>query len=328
MRQWARFNPRLRVGGDPIRTHTTSSCLVSIHASAWEATNALNSSLRRRRVSIHASAWEATWPQAQTTRQTCFNPRLRVGGDCHHQFADPLYRPVSIHASAWEATKSCMGISGKIRVSIHASAWEATYSPRSLTAGPPSFNPRLRVGGDGPGVLRRWLPSSFNPRLRVGGDHTCKEYDKYMRKFQSTPPRGRRRGGGMTAEGEIMFQSTPPRGRRHERRQIAEGQRDVSIHASAWEATPCPACGASVRLVSIHASAWEATPWKCRQPRPWPCFNPRLRVGGDRPTRCGSGHFRRFQSTPPRGRRLCRGQPGLTVSSFQSTPPRGRRPDQ
>ena len=102
-------------------------CLVSIHASAWEATAAALIDLWRRR---------------------SFNPRLRVGGDARcsgvhcplkmFQSTPPRGRrrqgsirssssqPVSIHASAWEAILErrlrCPGH----QVSIHASAWEAT----------------------------------------------------------------------------------------------------------------------------------------------------------------------------------------------------------
>ena len=59
---------------------------------------------------------------------------------------------------------------------------------------------------------------------------------------------------------EFMFQSTPPRGRRLELRQRLRGEHPVSIHASAWEATPARELWFAGCEVSIHASAWEATP--------------------------------------------------------------------
>ena len=59
--------------------------------------------------------------------------------------------------------------------------------------------------------------------------------------------------------GLLQFQSTHPRGVRHERRQIAEAQRDVSIHAPAWGATPD-----DVRVNTVFLR-----------------FNPRTRVGCD-----------------------------------------------
>ena len=40
---------------------------------------------------------------------------------------------------------------------------------------------------------------------------------------------------------------------------IGETFEDVSIHASAWEATCDARVCVNIRRVSIHASAWEAT---------------------------------------------------------------------
>jgi hypothetical protein len=98
------FNPRLREGGDvPIMAFVQPD-IVSIHASAKEATlttacqtshRTFQSTPPRRRrpgalfdlgvrftVSIHASAKEAT-PRTAPARSAmaCFNPRLREGGD-------------------------------------------------------------------------------------------------------------------------------------------------------------------------------------------------------------------------------------------------------
>ncbi len=55
------FNPRLRTGGDEGhrgKIHQTS--VVSIHASAREATNVAQKGVTKDVVSIHASAREAT----------------------------------------------------------------------------------------------------------------------------------------------------------------------------------------------------------------------------------------------------------------------------
>ena len=62
--------------------------------------------------------------------------------------------PVSIHASAREAT-SGHGLADDVLdpVSIHASAREATRPGASSGPRMPSFNPRLRTGGD---CDRRW----------------------------------------------------------------------------------------------------------------------------------------------------------------------------
>ena len=78
---------------------------ISIHASAWEATNKQMYVPNMALISIHASAWEATgvkWLYITVTL-------------------------ISIHASAWEATSSSFHSSCRAPISIHASAWEATW---------------------------------------------------------------------------------------------------------------------------------------------------------------------------------------------------------
>ncbi len=76
------FNPRLREGGDQIKALYMLRRLVSIHASAREATTVDKPQPGREEVSIHASAREATQTARCCLRWTiCFNPRLREGGD-------------------------------------------------------------------------------------------------------------------------------------------------------------------------------------------------------------------------------------------------------
>ena len=77
--------------------------------------------------------------------------------------------------------------------------------------------------------------------------------------------------------------------------------------------------------ISIHASAREATALCALPGSLFHDFNPRLREGGDMSKLLGKGTFDKFQSTPPRGRRLKgTGKAGFK-RAFQSTPPRGRR---
>ena len=147
------------------------------------------------------------------------------------------------------------------KVSIHASAWEATCSSVFPLNGLTGFNPRLRVGGDGSRRRSRGLPNRFNPRLRVGGDDGDWPLPVATESFN---PRLRVGGDGPACAwrtGTIWFQSTPPRGRRHPRRAASRWPSRVSIHASAWEATPLGMVlqRAFSCRVSIHASAWEAT---------------------------------------------------------------------
>ena len=125
------------------------------------------------------------------------------------------------------------------------------------------------------------------------------------------------------------------------------GVSEVSIHASAWEATPQPPSELLAEPVSIHASAWEATRrrtlnepvikrfnprlrvggdlYRTRKSMSLACFNPRLRVGGDPFIKRSVALHARFQSTPPRGRRQPSASTGAPRNQFQSTPPRGRR---
>ena len=77
------FNPRLRAGGDSGRRLHRSRILVSIHASAREATCDRETAEQFYKVSIHASAREAT----------------KAGWDLYE------VQQVSIHASAREATQ-------------------------------------------------------------------------------------------------------------------------------------------------------------------------------------------------------------------------------
>ena len=77
-------------------------------------------------VSIHASAWEAT--QIGSIRRSGMElfqstpPHGRRRG----VLSGSTVQIVSIHASAWEATVPYIGLARRIVVSIHASAWEAT----------------------------------------------------------------------------------------------------------------------------------------------------------------------------------------------------------
>ena len=99
----------------------------------------------------------------------------------------------------------------------------------------------------------------FNPRLREGGDKEDAEKVPDLQKFQSTPPRRRRRSYHYHRSGCFGFQSTPPRRRRLCLFLAAVlSQLCISIHASAKEATNNDVA------VGLHNN-----------------FNPRLREGGD-----------------------------------------------
>ena len=143
------FNPRLREGGDLTFYSSYMGMIISIHASAKEATktrwNSKKSNLlfqstppRRRRlahekaiidfdsISIHASAKEATRNFCVFEVIQYFNPRLREGGDIKRS--------------------DFMGLTTD------------------------DFNPRLREGGDWDWTNWKEIDVDFNPRLREGGD--------------------------------------------------------------------------------------------------------------------------------------------------------------
>ena len=178
---------------------------------------------------------------------------------------------------------------GEENVSIHASAREATRAVHGIFR-QSGFNPRLREGGDSWSCCQIWWTwVSIHASAREATNNVVNGISSWL--FQSTPPRGRRHLFQDPHGSISMFQSTPPRGRRLSSLSALIWSTVVSIHASAREATCQCASRVCIGNVSIHASAREATPLP---PEPWtvnPCFNPRLREGGDlayRFNRCSS----------------------------------------
>ena len=272
------FNPRVRAGRDAVNLMHSPRLVVSIHASARDATRCRDKSLpdelfqstrprgTRPRcrvcpddsaVSIHASARDATARcSALRCCRSCFNPRVRAGRDeirlaaCGHVTGfNPRVR------AGRDASPGCGG--GLLPVSIHASARDATI----ITLG------RLRIG-----------LVSIHASAR-----------------DATPPSPKPKSGS-------LFQSTRPRGTRRTGSAVP-CLMPVSIHASARDATcarsnrrPPRSCfnprvraGRDSKLsekdlntyVSIHASARDAT--RCGRSRAsTPTrFNPRVRAGRD-----------------------------------------------
>ena len=100
-----RFNPRTRVGCDPLARTLDYRQHVSIHAPAWGATaptickwlleRGFNP---RTRVGCDARMHPLDY------ETSCFNPRTRVGCDFIVISYSWGFAPVSIHAPAWGAT--------------------------------------------------------------------------------------------------------------------------------------------------------------------------------------------------------------------------------
>ena len=214
------------------------------------------------------------------------------------------------------------------RVSIHAPAWGATHRGW------------LRCGH------LRWFQSTHPRGVRpvLGQQHLG------YAEFQSTHPRGVRRVAGPTLPSTATVSIHAPawgatlvcgecgaRGPSFNPRtrvgcdRIRGAGADAALaafqstHPRGVRRTPASSPAAITR-VSIHAPAWGATsPAMCR---PWPrsSFNPRTRVGCDRKARVVRPSRWSFQSTHPRGVRLCLRDRQRRVSEFQSTHPRGVRP--
>ena len=103
-------------------------------------------------------------------RQSCFNPRPRMGSDIAlsptvRSLTVSIHAPawgattiinrdlvctlVSIHAPAWGATVTIYCAPISCCVSIHAPAWGATEDTDIVCFNLGSFNPRPRMGSDG-----------------------------------------------------------------------------------------------------------------------------------------------------------------------------------
>ena len=128
-------------------------------------------------------------------------------------------------------------ISAIWKISIHTPAWGATQPSHGWRKWYTYFNPHSRVGSDN--INRLWWMhgSNFNPHSRVGSDRRHHNLCSGSYKFQSTLPRGERRGRcwkarlrllisihtpawGATVKQKTwqyrhLFQSTLPRGERH-----------------------------------------------------------------------------------------------------------------
>ena len=135
---------------------------------------------------------------------------------------------------------------------------------------------------------RRKKPNLSDRKLQVSIHASAREATRprfeYIPRltFQSTPPHGRRPRREPPTRLPAMFQSTPPHGRRRKSLPLDYMDEEVSIHASAREATSqkgyhrspmgfqstpphgrrphSPADALAASTVSIHASAREATP--------------------------------------------------------------------
>jgi len=218
-------------------------------------------------------AWKRPCPQL-----SCFNPRLRVGGDSagrHRMDQAEVFQSAPPRGRRLDSSKPMV-----------STIWFQSAPPRGrrhivfmLSSPFWSFNPRLRVGGDSNISLNGGKRLSFNPRLRVGGDR----YSDLQYRAGAVSIRASAWEATGTRPRSRCSRSFNPRLRVGGDRPVPRStcQALVSIRASAWEATGVLEPPARDAGVSIRASAWEATASWSRPPA-----------------------TPEFQSAPPRGRRL------------------------
>ncbi len=139
------FNPRARVGHDPIK-------LFKRPCEVFQSTCPCGARLKLFRhfqavvVSIHVPVWGTTRCINNSFSDFCFNPRARVGHDMvFSSVAAILF--VSIHVPVWGTTFFSLTSIPVLLVSIHVPVW-GTTGVWGATPCSDGFNPRARVGHD------------------------------------------------------------------------------------------------------------------------------------------------------------------------------------
>ena len=189
------------------------------------------------------------------------------------------------------------------RISIHAPARGATKDFSGIASKIFYFNPRSREGSDYPSRKASGGHANFNPRSREGSDGSEKRELSNNERFQSTLPRGERRGAeNDSLRGTVISIHAPARGATDFRLEVESGH-VISIHAPARGATLSWAYGNADDFISIHAPARGATVAQAPNQCYHSYFNPRSREGSDKRRRSSQASRIRFQSTLPRGER-------------------------
>gem|GEM_PF-245309 len=324
LRTAAGFNPRLRAGGD------LSGAPFTVVAAQFQSTPPCG---RRRSIALRIRVGLLFQSTPPCGRRQSIVGEGRVPAwfqstpPCGRR---PGGRVQSLEDLGFQSTPPC----GRRRrspgkrerpreVSIHASVREAT-SAIDPTPSSPSFNPRLRAGGD-LGTGGPCAPGEVSIHASVREATLAQILSGLV--FGVSIHASVREATTRCCCRQTWCWSFNPRlraGGDEEDAHRVPGQ-GVSIHASVREATRDDWIEAREGVVSIHASVREATvgfgidasnAWFQSTP---PCgrrphnrynhihvvsFNPRLRAGGDRAD----------------------GEPWMSHHQFQSTPPCGRRP--
>ena len=145
-------------------------------------------------ISIHVPAWGTTGCCLNISLSVPnFNPRSRVGNDDDAICGVTMF-DISIHVPAWGTTAYLQGEGQMRQISIHIPAWGTTVT--KLWSDRESYI-SIHVPAWGTTVNDELVWSSdtdFNPRSRVGNDSATIAYSPSSITFQSTFPRGERRG--------------------------------------------------------------------------------------------------------------------------------------
>ena len=166
------FNPRLRAGGDPAGEQQVERAVVSIHASAREATTGWLKGLPHKQFQSTPPRGRRQAISSRSLATACFNPRLRAGGD--------MQRPSEC------ATKNPFQSTPP--------RGRRPPGPRYRPGGA-CFNPRLRAGGDYRVARAKSGTRRFQSTPPRGRRRRMPRPSPPHPTFQSTPPRGRRHGG-------------------------------------------------------------------------------------------------------------------------------------
>ena len=211
---------------------------VSIHAPARGATVKLRELEMRHKVSIHAPARGATRRSCACHAPSgCFNPRAREGRDLCGRGNGSARRGFNPRAREGRDRSARHAAHQTQRVSIHAPARGATRLPWRPWVEPSRFNPRAREGRDRGWRWCRRRRTCFNPRAREGRDAVPVALTIKLQPFQSTRPRGARRGRRGSTPGVSGFNPRAREGRDQPAQRGAEVIEHVSIHAPARGAT-------------------------------------------------------------------------------------------
>ena len=199
--------------------------------------------------------------QTRSQRDSTFQSTHPRGVRLVRGLSKAAIQQVSIHAPAWGATAPVLDVARIQRlVSIHAPAWGATVPELHQHAG-------LAVSIHAPA----WGATSPSRRCY------CLEKQVSIH----APAWGATSASPASLRSRAWFQSTHPRGVRRGHHHQAGRAAGVSIHAPAWGATPQDRLTHGLSHVSIHAPAWGATFCRLRIQSHIKGFNPRTRVGCD-----------------------------------------------